>query len=239
MPRNWTGSPSRWLIVASVIALVALGGIAYAAIPDTGGVIHGCYDSRGALSVVDPGPGGSCATGETALSWSQQGPQGAQGPAGRPGTTLAASPPRGYSVVDNRSATLTPPGRSGGVIAGLTLPAGSYFVFAKADVLLLPAVRTERKAGQPMRCVLGQADATAAARIAGGQPHMLDAATLGGAVDAGSLSTALSLQIEASVTAASASQHVLLSCGLVSRKAGGTAGGAVVSDVKLFAIAVS
>lgn len=131
MPRNWTGSPSRWLIVASVIALVAVGGIAYAAIPDTGGVIHGCYDSRGDLSVVDPGAGGSCATGDTALSWSQQGPQGAQGPAGRPGATPAESPPRGYSVVNDRGATLTSQGRSRGEIAGLTLPAGSYFVFAK------------------------------------------------------------------------------------------------------------
>jgi len=47
----------------------AAGGIAYASIPDPGGVIHGCYDKKsGALRVIDAGP---CGNREVALNWNQ------------------------------------------------------------------------------------------------------------------------------------------------------------------------
>jgi hypothetical protein len=59
-------------------------GIAHATIPDGNGVIHACYlNSDGRLRVVnDPA---SCKRDETALSWSQTGPQGPQGPVGPSG----------------------------------------------------------------------------------------------------------------------------------------------------------
>jgi hypothetical protein len=74
--------------VALVALFVALGGTAYAAsggIPDSHGVIHGCFRAKtGALRVV--GGGVKCARGERALSWNQQGPAGAAGRAGANGT---------------------------------------------------------------------------------------------------------------------------------------------------------
>lgn len=81
--------------VALGVALTAAGGVAYSAIPDAKGVIHGCYNaSTGALRVSDsedavPRP---CTTDETALQWSQRGPQGPAGPEGTPGPQGPAGP---------------------------------------------------------------------------------------------------------------------------------------------------
>lgn len=41
----------------------------------------------GALRVIDPSAGQSCAAGETKVTWNQQGPAGPAGPQGAPGTT--------------------------------------------------------------------------------------------------------------------------------------------------------
>jgi hypothetical protein len=81
------------IIVASAVA-VAIGGgaIAYASIPDSKGVIHGCYTVKGgALRVIDTAKGQTCATGQHALNWNQKGPQGPPGPPGPAGVS-------GYSV---------------------------------------------------------------------------------------------------------------------------------------------
>ncbi len=72
----------RRIGIAAVVALV-VAGIAYAAIPDSSGVIHGCYSKSGALRVIDSS--GKCANGELALNWNQQGPKGDIGPSGLPG----------------------------------------------------------------------------------------------------------------------------------------------------------
>jgi hypothetical protein len=84
------------LVIAVVAGALLAGGVAYATVPDSGGVIHGCYArtssgqaQAGALRVIDTGLGQSCFSNENALSWSQQGPKGAtgpQGPQGLPGT---------------------------------------------------------------------------------------------------------------------------------------------------------
>ena len=80
-------------LISGVIAIIAIAAAstAFAAIPDAGGVIQGCYDkSSGQLRVADTAtnqPKG-CSIKEAALTWSQQGPQGApgiQGPKGEPG----------------------------------------------------------------------------------------------------------------------------------------------------------
>jgi Collagen triple helix repeat (20 copies) len=66
---------------------VAVGGIAYASIPDSKGVIHGCYrKTTGQLIVIDSG-GKGCEEGWTPLNWSQTGPTGAKGPTGPTGAT--------------------------------------------------------------------------------------------------------------------------------------------------------
>ena len=70
---------------AAVVAALAATGIAYATIPDSAGVIHGCYSKTssmslppGSLRVVDTGLGQSCSQNEVALNWNQQGVKGAR-----------------------------------------------------------------------------------------------------------------------------------------------------------------
>jgi hypothetical protein len=77
-----------WVLLAFVLVLATAGGIAYATIPDSDGVIHGCYArNNGALRVIDTGQ--ACTTKETGLNWNQTGPAGPQGPAGPAGVTTA------------------------------------------------------------------------------------------------------------------------------------------------------
>jgi Collagen triple helix repeat (20 copies) len=77
------------LLTASTAGLALAGGIAYATIPDSGGVIHTCFKPSdatkiggAALSVVDSEGGAICKAGDTALTFNQQGPAGPQGPEG-------------------------------------------------------------------------------------------------------------------------------------------------------------
>jgi hypothetical protein len=90
----WTAR--RFGLFAAIVGVgVAVGGIAYASIPDGSGVIHGCYlTARGTLRVIDTATQ-NCASGETPLSWKQTGSQGQQGPTG-PGGPQGATGPTGY-----------------------------------------------------------------------------------------------------------------------------------------------
>lgn len=67
--------PRGLLLLGCSAVLLAAGGVAYATIPDSGtAVIHACYtNSTGALRVIDPSKGQSCAAGETALNWNGRG----------------------------------------------------------------------------------------------------------------------------------------------------------------------
>lgn len=79
----------RILLAACVAAMLALGiggGVAMGAsqsIPDSGGVIHGCYKpsgyATGALIVIDTDEGQSCPSDMTALDWDEEGPAGVSG----------------------------------------------------------------------------------------------------------------------------------------------------------------
>jgi len=80
------GSRRFWvpLFCAGLIAGVV--GILYAAIPDSNGVIHACYQSDGTLRLVNDAT--VCRKNETHIAWAQigpQGPQGIQGPQGPQG----------------------------------------------------------------------------------------------------------------------------------------------------------
>src|SRR4029450_6315281 len=75
----------RWLSAGVVVAAIG-GGAALASIPDSSGVINGCYQKNvGNLRVIDPDAGDSCRPSEIAISWSETGPRGPQGPPGPPG----------------------------------------------------------------------------------------------------------------------------------------------------------
>ena len=62
----------RLALLGVVVLGLAAGGIAYASIPGSNGVIHGCYQKiNGQLRVIDPGAGGTCTTSENPLDWNQ------------------------------------------------------------------------------------------------------------------------------------------------------------------------
>jgi len=95
----------KYLAIFSILALLIFGGIAYASIPDSSGVIHGCYkNSTGSLKVIDDSSQ-TCASGETALNWNQTGPQGATGPQGPQG-------PSGLNAVTQVDTHYTVPAES-------------------------------------------------------------------------------------------------------------------------------
>jgi hypothetical protein len=82
-------------LAGALIGAVLAGGVAFAAIPDSGtGVFHGCVSKfAGVLRVVDPALGQKCVTSgpfaETPITWNQVGPMG---PKGDTGATGAAGP---------------------------------------------------------------------------------------------------------------------------------------------------
>jgi len=71
----------RVTLLAALTLGAAAGGIAYAAIPDTNGVIHACYATKdGTLRVIDNSTVSCNTSKEQELSWNQVGPQGPPGP---------------------------------------------------------------------------------------------------------------------------------------------------------------
>jgi hypothetical protein len=97
-----TGRPplARWFRprrkAAIVVALTAMlgmlaGGVAWASIPASSGVISGCYNSKtGALSVIDAAKVHSCPKNTKSLNWNQKGPAGPKGAPGAAGTARDA-----------------------------------------------------------------------------------------------------------------------------------------------------
>jgi hypothetical protein len=62
--------PAPGTVLGGLALIVALSGVAVAAIPGADGAIHGCYaNTKGALRIVDVEAGQHCTTGETAISW--------------------------------------------------------------------------------------------------------------------------------------------------------------------------
>jgi hypothetical protein len=104
-----------------VVALMLAGGVAWASIPDPGGVIHGCYGkSGGNLRVIDNSVT-NCAKNETSLNWNMKGPtgpagpQGLQGAKGDPGSPGPAGPqgPQGDPGAAGRAGPQGDPGPEG------------------------------------------------------------------------------------------------------------------------------
>jgi hypothetical protein len=99
------------LVVTLGVSLLAAGGIAWAAIPDSSGAINACYaNSNGKLRAVDAPA--DCSGGETAIAL------------GGPTIGYATSRPDFIAI-----------GTTPTVVASLKLPAGKYLVHAKLDLL--------------------------------------------------------------------------------------------------------
>jgi hypothetical protein len=123
----------RWLtFAAGVLAGAMIWTTAWAAIPDSDGVIHGCYNTKhGDLRVIDTETGQACDELETALPWNQtgpqgpqgeQGPEGPQGPQGLPGLAIGYEGTRipiGFAVPGEYTE-----------IGHITLPGGFHMVYA-------------------------------------------------------------------------------------------------------------
>ncbi len=120
------------LVIVVVLGLAA-GGLAYANIPDSGGVIHGCYKktspNQGTLRVIDTERGQNCLSNENALDWNQTGP--AAGGDGWDAQLAGTVPTGGSDVRLSGGATGIPPG-SYLVSGSATWPAldsGNAFLF--------------------------------------------------------------------------------------------------------------
>ena len=151
MPGKSMGLRGRAVAVtlaAAIAAALVAGGVAYATIPDSSGVIHACYQkSGGALTVIDASVT-NCAKSQTELNWNVQGPTGAQGPQGPAGAQGAAGP-QGLQGLQGVQGPAGPSGTSHGYaangglvnygtspvkIGSLSLPAGKYLVWATGTV---------------------------------------------------------------------------------------------------------
>lgn len=128
------GKLIRPALVGLVIvgALLVAGGIAYATIPDSSGVIHACYhvngqglvDGSGTMRVIDPSStnkdGSACKHDEKALDFNQTGPPGPPGPSDVWSVNGFGAGQKGVPVSPNWVD-----------LATTSLPAGSYFVQAE------------------------------------------------------------------------------------------------------------
>jgi len=122
----------RKLVLASISAIGAAGviaGAAYAAIPDSDGVIHSCYSTTtGVLRAVEPTA--KCRSGETSLVWNQTGPQGPAGPQGQAGPTGPAGASDVYLATHNATVPLD----GSATVVTLSLPAGYYVLTGQATI---------------------------------------------------------------------------------------------------------
>ena len=116
---------SKLSVAAGIVTgVIVAGTIAWAAIPAADGTITACYRQRatltepkGALRVVDSPS--QCTSGETALTWNQQGQPGPAGPAGISGARFV---PTSFAMLPDSGDFVQ--------IATTTLPRGSYVVIA-------------------------------------------------------------------------------------------------------------
>src|SRR6266566_1499707 len=119
------------LASASVITsglIVVAGTAAFASIPDSAGVIHGCYKAQnGQLRLIN-WPSQHCLKSEKAIMWNEVGPQGIpgptgpagpQGPKGDTGATGATGPtgPTGPQGPPGPTGPQGPPGPTGTLVS--------------------------------------------------------------------------------------------------------------------------
>ncbi|HEX3454872.1 MAG TPA: hypothetical protein VHS03_09610 [Gaiellaceae bacterium] len=122
-----------FLVLGVAAATFGIAGVVQASIPDSNGVIHGCYANKdGSVRVIDTGSGGVCdAKKETPLTWNQAGPTGATGPKGSTGPSGVSHAYHSYGGLFD----VTDVGTSFIAVGQLTgLPAGTYVVWARGII---------------------------------------------------------------------------------------------------------
>jgi type VI secretion system secreted protein Hcp len=107
---------------AALGAGAAVGAVAIGAIPDSGGVIHACYQKDvpgagfqpGAVRIIDPSDTTStnsedysCTPNETPIKWDEQGPQGPPGAGGASGKSGAAGSNGSVTILGNTNFGIT------------------------------------------------------------------------------------------------------------------------------------
>jgi len=125
-----TAGRSLWLVGGALTCGALMAGAAYAAIPATGVVVHGCYNkTTGQLLILKASKTAlhasttnvkACKKGQTPLQWNQTGPQGRTGSPGTPGATGGIGL---TGATGAASAVVGPAGATGGI--GLTGPTGA------------------------------------------------------------------------------------------------------------------
>ena len=208
-----TRSKARVVALVAGAALLLAGGVAYATIPDSGGVIHGCYAKNGSLRVVDTAAGEACSSKETALTWNQTGPQGPPGPQGAEGPQGPAGPsgpagpqgrlgptgpqgPTGFSHGYETYATgitIAKAPSSTAVVSLSSIPDGTYIVWAQTWLVELlftsdpePVVGCGLSvpySGTGTEVVLAKKPTTQSLTSAVGEATLVGAVTLSGGVN--------------------------------------------------------
>ena len=122
--RNRLSGP-RWfgITVASTLALVAGSSVALGAIPGAGGIISSCYAKVGGYLRVIDADGSACKSGESPLTWNQQGipgPKGDKGDQGIQGPVGPAGPqgPQGVQGIQGPAGPVGPIGPAGTTVSG-------------------------------------------------------------------------------------------------------------------------
>src|SRR5882757_8823735 len=137
------------LVGAGVAALAVAGAVAYAAVPDSAGAIHGCYNKLfGSLRVIDTDRNARCLPGESAITWNQTGPQG---PAGAPGPS-GPSGPAGPTGTNGTNGTNGPVGPTGA--PGETGPQGPAGPPGVSDAYLADATAVPMYLSAPEQTVV-------------------------------------------------------------------------------------
>jgi hypothetical protein len=149
------------LVVAVVALVLALGGAAFATIPDSAGVIHACYQVDGngqpapnsSLRLIDPSGSGKqdtkgCTQRERALDWNHTGPRGPAGLPGAKGDTGPQGPqgPAGSAGADGKTVL-----NGAGVPAGDLGTSGDFYIDNPANTIYGP--KTDTGWGNPTSLV--------------------------------------------------------------------------------------
>src|SRR4051812_22172147 len=78
---------ARWVVPAAVVGTLAMGGVAFASMPDSGRAIDGCYDKSGGSPRGTESSRRNCDKAQPGLNWNLSGPRGASGTDGTPGSS--------------------------------------------------------------------------------------------------------------------------------------------------------
>src|SRR5262245_12452057 len=137
-------SRTKLAAITAALAAIAAGSVAFAAVPDGNGVIHGCYGKPGTthagyLRAIDTAQGMSCASSENPLDWNQTGApglpgqKGEKGDKGDKGDPGPSTPPAAYiSRADSQHILPLLDSNPTALIGTLHLKAGNYAVLIKA-----------------------------------------------------------------------------------------------------------